>query len=347
MSAADRGEAPAVTVLLPVHDGEAFVAEAVSSILAQTFRDFELLVIDDDSQDRSAEIVAGFDDPRIRLVRNEGRMELIRTLNRGLDLARGKYVARMDADDVSLPQRLAQQVAFLDANAAVGACGSWVQTLCDGGGNVWRFPESSEDIRCRLLFDAALAHPSVCLRRAAFEAAGLRYDESARHAEDYDLWARASDAFPLANLACVLLRYRVHGGSVSQRHRAEQSATVARIQRGRLANLGLAPSDAELAAHRFVASGPVADAGPDAAPALAEIGRWLETLLHANRAKTALPARAFERMLGRFWLESAYRNLAAGRPTLATFGDSPLARCVPVADRVRIVAHAARRSLAD
>ncbi len=335
------GTSPLVTVLMPIHDGEAFVAGAIESILGQTFRDFEFLIIDDESTDKSIEIIASYDDPRIRLVRNEERLRLIRTLNRGLELARGKYVARMDADDVSLPERLERQVAFMEANPAVGACGTWAVTIGDVDGAVWRYPEGAEGIRCRLLFDSAISHPTVCMRRDAFARHRLQFDEAYPHAEDYELWSRASEAFPLANLASVLLRYRTHAGSVSRQHHDGQEATVKRIHRERLSRLGLTPTEEELFIHRWVsAGGPAGEILP-----LSDTGSWLEKLLHANEAHERYPRPDFEQLLGRFWLAAAYRNLAAGRPALTRFIGSPLARCVDWKNRARLVGHAAKRAV--
>ena len=341
MSTGGEASSPLVTVLMPIYNCEAFVADAVESILGQTFRDFEFLIIDDGSTDRGVEIVEEYGDSRIRLVRNEGQIELIRTLNRGLELARGKYIARMDADDISLPERLERQVAFMEANPDIGACGTWVVTMGDREGEIWGYPESSEEIRCRLLFGAAIAHPTVCMRRDAFARHRLQFDEAYPHAEDYELWSRASEAFPLANLASVLLRYRTHAGSVSRQHHDGQEATVKRIHRERLSRLGLTPTEEELFIHRWVSTGgPAGEILP-----LSDTGSWLEKLLHANEAHERYPRPDFEQLLGRFWLAAAYRNLAAGRPALTRFIGSPLARCVDWKNRARLVGHAAKRAV--
>jgi len=337
----DAGRYPLVSVLMPVCDGQAFVAEAIESVLGQTFGDFEFLIIDDGSTDKSVEIIEGYDDPRIRLVRNDGRIALIRTLNRGLELARGKYVARMDVDDISLPERLERQIAFMEANPAVGACGTWAVTIGDGEGTIREYPESAEEIRCGLLFNDVIAHPSVCMRREMFARHELRFDEGYPHAEDYELWNRASEIFPLANLGSVLLRYRVHAESVSRRHREVQEATTKRIQRERLSRLGLTPTDEQLAVHRWVAAaGSIGEVLP-----LADAGNWLEELLRANERHRIYPRPVFEQLLGRFWLAAAYRNLAVGRSALSRFLHSPLARCVDLENRARLVGHAAKRAV--
>jgi len=341
VSAAGAESAPLVTVLMPVHDAEAFVGAAIDSILEQTFRDFELLILDDGSTDRSVEIITERDDSRIRLVRNDRRMELIRTLNRGIELARGKYIARMDADDISLPERLSRQIAFLEANPDVGACGTWLVTMGDREGEIWRYPESAGGIRCRLLFDAALAHPSVCLRRDAFVRHGLRFDEAYPQAEDYQLWKLASAHFPLANLAEVLLRYRVHAASLSQRCREQQEATVRRIHEQSLSELGLTPSEVELFVHRSVATRRAAGE----ALRLSDVGAWLEKLLLENADRGVDQRADFQRLLGEFWLANAYRAAASGRVEPIRFLRSPLARHVDPSRRLRWLAHALKRKV--
>jgi len=336
-----EASAPLVTVLMPVYNGEPFVADAVESILGQTFRDFEFLILDDASTDRSVEIIEGYGDSRIRIVRNEQQIELIRTLNRGLELARGKYVARMDADDISLPERLERQVAFLEANPDVGACGAWVVTMGDCEGEIWGYPESATEIRCRLLFDAALAHPSVCMRRDAFARHHLQFDEAYPHAEDYQLWRTASEKFPLANIGEVLVRYRIHADSVSQRCRQQQEATVGRIHEEALSRLGLVPAEEDLYVHRRIAAGE----GAGEILHLRDVGAWLEKLLRANAEHGVYPRDVFERQLCGFWLASAYRAVESGRPEPACFLFSPLTRRVDFNQKIRWVAHAVKRSV--
>ena len=338
MSGRQTHAAPRVTVLLPVYDGREHLAAAIDSILRQSFRDFELLVIDDGSSDGSADLVAACPDPRVRCVRNDRNLGVVASLNRGLELARGELVARMDADDASLPERLRRQVDFLDANPEIGACGAFLVTTGRREGVRIEYPTEAEDVRCELLFDPAMAHPTVCLRRAWFERHGLRYDEAYPHAEDYDLWRRAAARFPLANLGEVLLRYRVHDASVTRRYRTEQQASVARIHRELLAELGLSPTDRELVIHRGGRVG-------DPLPPLPDTERWLRTLLEANRACGRYPQRAFARSVGRRWLRAANGAIAEGQGAWACFTRSSLGRHVALGAWLRTTARAAARPL--
>lgn len=220
------GLSPRVSVLLPVYGGAAYVGGAVESVLAQTFPDFELLVLDDASPDESAAIAESFGDPRIRVVRNERNVGQVATLNRGLREARGEIVARLDQDDICLPRRLEAQVALLDAEPSIAVVGTWVDVV-DAGGRVvdtLRTPLDGivDAVFLTLRDRLPLAHPSVCLRRRLALAAG-GYDETVRYCEDMDLWRRLLLAgHGLRVVREPLLRYLVHRDQQSSRHAAEQ-----------------------------------------------------------------------------------------------------------------------------
>jgi glycosyltransferase involved in cell wall biosynthesis len=227
-----RPAAPRVTVLLPVHDAERFLPEAVESILAQSFADFELLAIDDGSRDGSAAILDGYArrDRRVRVVRrpHEG---LVATLNAGLSLARAELIARMDADDVALPRRLELQVARLEADPTLACVGSAYEVIDAKGRriDVVRPPAPSERILAALLEGASvLCHAAATYRRASVIAAG-GYDAAACLAEDYDLWLRLAEQARLENLEEVALRVRYHATSQSERFQAEQIEQTGRI----------------------------------------------------------------------------------------------------------------------
>lgn len=222
---------PRVTALMSVHNDRRYVAAAVESILRQSFEDFEFLIVDDGSIDGSGEFLAGLVDRRIRLVRNERNLGLTRSLNLGLDRAAGEFVARMDADDLAMPQRLGKQVEFLDANPSVGVVGS-ARTLIDEYGAVVvphaTAPETDLCIRWKCLLGNPFVHPAVMIRRDVLEAHRLRYDETYRTAQDYELWSRVLQVTEGHNLSEALLCYRLRQG-ISQTSKPDQLRNHDRI----------------------------------------------------------------------------------------------------------------------
>src|SRR3990167_9325600 len=158
---------PLVTVLMPVYNGKKYLKEAIESVLNQTFRDFEFLIIDDGSTDKSAEIIKSFNDARIRLERNVTNLGLIKTLNNGLTLSRGKYIARMDCDDISLPKRLSVQVNFMEKHPEIGICGSWVKVMGLKQEFVNRYPQKHEETRAYLLLNYRMHPESVSKKNSS------------------------------------------------------------------------------------------------------------------------------------------------------------------------------------
>jgi glycosyltransferase involved in cell wall biosynthesis len=210
---------PRVTVVMAVYNGERYLAEAIDSILAQTYRDFELLVIDDASSDRTAEILAKYHDERIRVLRNDTNRGLTVSLNIGLGAARGELIARHDADDRSRPRRLEEQVAFLDAHPEVAAVGTQAQVIDASGRRQRRLdarrPVSPLAVQFSLMFIAPMVHGAAMFRRAVVWDELHGYDESFRTSQDVQLWSRIAERWQIANVDRVLLDFRVHPSSVS------------------------------------------------------------------------------------------------------------------------------------
>jgi glycosyltransferase involved in cell wall biosynthesis len=227
------GNDPRVSVVMAVYNAERYLNEAIRSILGQTYDDFEFIIIDDGSTDRSSAMLTSFAEVDRRLnVHRQPNSGLIASLNKACGLARGAYVARMDADDISLPGRFEKQVQYLDAHKEIGVLGTWIQDIGADGqpGPVWPLPTQPATIRWFLMFGNCLAHPSVMMRRELIQS--LAYRAEAVHVEDYDLWIRASSVTGVANIPEVLLRYRVLSRSVSSRHLAVQERQAAELQRG-------------------------------------------------------------------------------------------------------------------
>jgi len=209
----------AISVLMPVYNGERYLEEAIRSILTQRFSDFEFLIFNDGSTDRSKEIVTSFHDPRIKLIDSDRNQGYVPLLNAGLRLARGKYIARMDADDVSHPDRFLKQFDFLEQHPDHVLCGTRFITLNER--QVAFLPEHDEEIRLKLLYITPFCHPSVMLRADVFRNHQIFYNEGHMPAEDHELWVRLSEFGKFANLPEPLLEYRVHDNNISLKPRNE------------------------------------------------------------------------------------------------------------------------------
>jgi hypothetical protein len=211
-------QSPRVSVVLPVYNGLPYLHAAISSILSQSFEDFELIVIDDGSVDGSASVLDDFDDQRIRFFQ-QANQGLARTLNHGISIACGTYVARQDQDDLSHPDRLALQVAYMEAHKDCVLVGTWAQIM-EVDRLVERFhrhPVDEPTLRYQLLFNNPFVHSSVLFLRSAFQQVGGYTTDLARQPpEDYELWSRLSRIGSVANLGQVLVVYREIPGSMSR-----------------------------------------------------------------------------------------------------------------------------------
>ena len=227
MTAISQTEIPRVSVVMPVYNAERYLREAVESILNQTFTDFEFIIIDDGSTDGSLKILREYadKDPRIRLISRENR-GITPTLNEGIDLARGEYIARMDADDVSLPERFARQMAYMEEHPECVVCGSYIDKIDPYGVLIKAEdrPLDHDAIESRLLEEGTggiICHPVAMIRKTALVEAG-KYRAEYVNSQDLDLWLRLARLGHLANIPHVLLQYRQHPASISVRNSAKQ-----------------------------------------------------------------------------------------------------------------------------
>ena len=241
---------PLVTALVAVHDGEEYVRAALASILGQTVTDLEVVVVDDASVDATPEILGSVDDTRLRVLRNGEQVGLAGSLNRGLDDARGTYVARLDADDVAMPRRLERQLTRIHAAPPAAVVGSAVLELDAGRvGTLHAMPVGATDVRWAALFSSPFFHPTVLVERQVLEGHSLRYDTSFEESEDYELWSRLLDVAEGDNLPDPLVLYRVHPQQASQRRRELQRECQLRVARRMIGGVapGLSSTEVELA----------------------------------------------------------------------------------------------------
>ncbi len=210
------GKKPEISVLMSVYNGEKYLKACIDSILDQTFKDFEFIIINDASTDQTSKIIQFYTDSRIVIINNDKNLKLGAALNRGVKKARGKYIARMDADDISHPERLKTQYEFMEKNPNIGVCGSWVRTFGRKFKTICRNPVFYEDIKASLLFYNSMAHPSVFIRKELL--LKYPYNENFARVQDYNLWAELADKTEFHNIPRVLLDFRLHCEQERKKH---------------------------------------------------------------------------------------------------------------------------------
>ena len=219
---------PAISVLLPVYNADEYIKASIDSILVQTFADFELIIINDGSTDLSETIILSIQDERIKYSRNATNIGIVGTLNKAIGLASGKYIARMDADDISVKDRLEKQVAFLEKNPDIGLCGSQLRVL--GENRLLEYPILNAAIKFDFLIYNAIAHPAVMFRKQLLIDSQLFYEPEYFPAEDYRLWVKLAAQSDFYNFPEPLLEYRLHHASVSHSQRKKQEEKVNEIR---------------------------------------------------------------------------------------------------------------------
>lgn len=221
-----------VSVILPAYNASNYIREAIESILNQTYNNFELIIINDGSTDNTPRIINTYDDSRIKLINNEGNKGLIYSLNRGIDVSRGEYIARMDADDISHPFRFAKQIKVMNQNSDIVVCGTYINYFGASKGRFSRChpKQHNEDIKKSLLIRSAFAHPTVMIRASILKKYGIRYDENFKSCEDYKLWIDLASYGTFINIPVPLLNYRVSNNQISSKYRKEQLQNTLQCQ---------------------------------------------------------------------------------------------------------------------
>lgn len=216
---------------MSVYNGEKYLKEAIDSILNQTFVDFEFLIVNDCSVDDSRKILESYNDDRIKIIDNQKNIGLTKSLNKAINFANGKYIVRMDADDISLPHRLETQVKFMEEYSNIGISGSARIVKRESKKFVYNNKFSKpKDIKAHLLFGNCLAHPTIIMRKELLDKYMLRYNEEYKYAQDYELWCRAILCFDMANLSEPLLIYREHNEQIAKTKLQEQDKYAKKIR---------------------------------------------------------------------------------------------------------------------
>jgi glycosyltransferase involved in cell wall biosynthesis len=315
---------PKITVLMPVYNGAKYLKEAIDSVLSQTFRDFEFLIIDDGSTDSSVEIIKSYNDQRIRLEQNDKNFGLIYSLNKGIDLTKNKYIARMDADDISLPDRLKIQFEFMESHFDIAVSGVYTITIGKVNGHTNKFFTEPEDIKANLLFNTSLEHPSVIIRKEILQKYNLFYNENFKHSEDFDLWERISAQSSLANIPKILLKHRLHNDSISEIHNKIQLANANKIKLRQLNKLGLNLNENEIDLYSRLKA-------PDINKTIEFINQqeeWLLKIITANQEKNIYKNEALAKVIKNRFYYLCDANTKIGLWILKKYLESPLKKLV-------------------
>jgi glycosyltransferase involved in cell wall biosynthesis len=291
---------PLVSVTIPVYNAEKYLNATIESVLDQTYQNFELILVNDQSTDRSKDLILSYTDPRIRYFENPVNMGIVKTRNNALGHARGKYVAILDNDDISLPMRLEKQVEFLESHPDYGLCGSYYEVIDSEGAFTVRIevPTSTSDINTFLLFNNCFCHSTVMARSELF--AENKFAEDFELMEDYDLVYRLKQITKLSNLPRFTTKYRVHGKNESIR-KAEQMLYLRKKMDARiLKDLNITFTEQELTIHsNFVNS------NYSFFKSSAELGMledWLLKLYHQIEEKKSFDSEIIVRIFIKRWI---------------------------------------------
>lgn len=290
--------APRVSVLVPAYNAGPHLKEALGSLQCQSFKDFEVLVVDDGSTDETGAIGTSFsnDDRRFRVIHQDNG-GIAHALNTAISHSSGEYLLRMDADDLSAPSRIDRQVRYLDAHPSVAVLGSAVRQFTSDVEWTLRYPDSNGPARAMLLFRPPFCHPAVIMRAAALKEHGIRYDPQFSPCEDFKLWSDLSPFAEFGNLREPLLMYRVHQGQATYQRRERQESLARQVCADQLGRIQVSASDAELKLHRSIAFGtPFSDRGH-----LNRALDWIDTVTDANRRVGWAPPKDLARYLAHCW----------------------------------------------
>lgn len=317
---------PLVSVIIPVYHADEYVREAIDSVLNQTFEDFECIIICDDPSEKTREILNSFEisDKRITVIFQEkypGTGGLVSALNLGISLAKGKYIGRMDADDISLPERLQIQVEFMENHSDIGVCGTWMIGIGEETG-LLTYPLDNNQIKSELFFSCPIPHPTVLIRKSVlFSSIKLEYKEDYRCAEDYGLWMEGMDSIKFSNINKFLLKYRTHPDTIGKREKLCQQKTTNKIRLLLVKKLEIDPSADEFELHCRICDHKFST-NPDL---LISANLWLSKIYLANNIERIFPTEEFSRTLGRKWYEWCINSTGNGMRVWDQFWGSPLA----------------------
>lgn len=300
----DINKNPVVSVVMSVYNAEKYLDAAIRSILEQTYNNFEFIIINDGSNDRSLEIIKKYknEDDRIVLISRENR-GLISSLNEGIVKARGEYIVRMDADDISLPFRIEKQLQVMEHEKDIVVCGSWINIFGENiNEKVARYFEYDKQIKANLLVSCCFAHPSVMIRKDAFTNNNILYDERFKNAEDYHLWTQLAKVGKFYNIPEILLKYRFLETSItrlSDKDCSKRYNVLKDIFKEALKAVDLSINEEDMKVHFIISDNARIKNNKIE---LKRIKNYFDKILKASENKQVVDLTTLKQVLGRRWL---------------------------------------------
>lgn len=314
---------PKITVLMPIYNAERYLREAIDSVLTQTYTNFQFLIVEHASTDSSCDIVRSYNDSRICLLHSDDRLRLAGALNKGLDVAQGEYIARMDADDICHPKRFSVQVHFLDQHPSIGICGTWAKSF-GVSSTTWirSQPCSHEEIKAKILFESPFIHPTVMMRKRMLDKFNLRYNDNFYPVEDLELWARAVKCFPCENINKVLLYYRIHKHSMTGYEWTYMDSQARIVVKKELQKLIPSVTENDVYFHRNIGRG--LSYRCRTRQELERAEKWFVKLIEANSSVQRYEMDALRRVIGAAWYRICFNSAQLGIWLWKKFKGSPL-----------------------
>ncbi len=311
---------PKVSVIMPIYNAETYLSEAIETVLAQTFKDFEFIIVDDQSTDSSRNIVQSYDDKRILPMSTPRNLGRAGADNYAMRVAKGEYVAKMDSDDISLRTRFEKQVSFLDENPDINVLGTWSQNF-GASNHLNKYPVEPETAKCKLLCCLPVSNPSIMMRRELFNQ-GCRYDDRYRQSEDYDFFVRYINQLTISTIPETLIKYRIYPSDIKPSILKDRKASTESIQRALFKEWGLSFTDDEIDLHTHISY-------YDAVATeqlLDQIHSWLTKILEHNRRTPWFDQNHLERFIAEKWFDVCYNLTPKKCRTSRIYKTSDLSR---------------------
>jgi glycosyltransferase involved in cell wall biosynthesis len=315
---------------MAVYNGEKYLKEAIDSILQQTYTNFEFIIVNDGSTDKTAEILASYTDNRIKIITATQNCGLIDSLNKGIVAAKGEYIARLDADDIAMPERLAVQVAYLQQNPEVVLLGTGARVFNDNLEWDTSYQHGQDCITTHLLFRNVFTHSSIMVKTGVI--AAMKFDKNYYLAEDYILWVKIAQQYKIATIKESLVRHRLHETNITKVKYDRHIATVYQIYAYQIKQLGITPTQEQLELHYKAGNYQF----EKSISYLSSIAIWLDLLLQQNRKQQIYGKTCFEGRILQIWIDACVNAKGLGIGLSKTFFFAELSEALPFWKRCKI-----------